>query len=70
MTDVRGLACPMPVVMVRREMEKNSPASMEVLLDNQTAVENVSRFAGSNGYQVEVRPAEDDEFTLVLTKQG
>lgn len=69
MIDVRGLACPMPVVMVRREMEKNSPASMEVLLDNQTAVENVSRFAGSNGYTVEVRPAADDEFTLVLTKK-
>ena len=70
MIDARGLSCPMPVVMVRRELDKNHPSDLEVKVDNRTGVENVSRFAGNNGYQVEVRSADDDEFTLILTKKA
>ena len=63
----RGLSCPMPVVMVQKEVNKNSPAELTVLVDNQCAVENVSRFAGSQGYKVSVK-ADGDDFTLTLTK--
>lgn len=69
MIDARGYACPMPMVMTRKELEKSHPATLEVLVDSQSAVENVSRLAGNSGYAVEVRPADDDEFTLVLTKK-
>ena len=67
MVDARGLSCPMPVVMTRRAMEKGSPASLEVLLDSKTAVENVTRFAEGQGYQVTVT-AQGDEFKLDLKK--
>ena len=67
MVDARGLSCPMPVVMVQKEVNKNSPAELTVLVDNQCAVENVSRFAGSQGYKVSVK-ADGDGFTLTLTK--
>lgn len=67
MVDARGLSCPMPVVMVQKEVNKNSPADLTVLVDNQCAVENVSRFAGSQGYKVSVK-ADGDDFTLTLTK--
>lgn len=67
MVDARGLSCPMPVVMVQKEVNKNSPAKLTVLVDNQCAVENVSRFAGSQGYKVSVK-ADGDDFTLTLTK--
>lgn len=67
MVDARGLSCPMPVVMVQKEVNKNSPAELTVLVDNQCAVENVSRFAGSHGYKVSVK-ADGDDFTLTLTK--
>lgn len=67
MVDARGLSCPMPVVMVQKEVNKNSPAELTVLVDNQCAVENVSRFAGSQGYKVSVKAGGDD-FTLTLTK--
>lgn len=46
------LACPMPVVMVQKEVKKSNPAELTVLVDNQCAVENVTRFAGSQGYKV------------------
>lgn len=67
MVDARGLSCPMPVVMVQKEVNKNGPAELTVLVDNQCAVENVSRFACSQGYKVSVK-ADGDDFTLTLTK--
>lgn len=70
MIDARGYACPMPVVMVQKEVKDRAPQQLEVLLDNPCSVENVTRFAGNNGYEVEVRPADDDEYTLVLTRKS
>ena len=54
--DARGFSCPMPVVMVQKAVKSGSPAAMEVLVDNQCSVENVTRFAENSGYKG-VRPA-------------
>ena len=69
MIDARGLSCPMPVVMVQKAVQNDAHATLEVLLDNPCSVENVTRFATNSGYQVEVHPADEDEYRLVLTKQ-
>ncbi len=69
MIDARGLSCPMPVVMVQKAVQNDAPATLEVLLDNPCSVENVTRFATNSGYKVEVDPADEDEYRLVLTKQ-
>ncbi len=68
MVDARGLACPLPVLKVQQEVKKNDPKTLEVLVDNNTAVQNVTRFANNAGYQVQVKELEDDEFSLTLTK--
>ena len=68
MIDARGLACPLPVIQVQRAIEKTHPAMLEVLVDNNPAVQNVTRFANHAGYTVTVKPLEDDEFSLTLTK--
>ncbi len=67
MIDARGFLCPMPVVMVQKEVKANNPDMVEVMVDDRCAVENISRFAGSNGYSVSV---EDDgpDFKLTLKK--
>ena len=44
MVDARGYLCPMPVVMVQNAIKKDQPATLEVLVDNETAVENIKRF--------------------------
>ena len=67
MIDARGFACPMPVVMVQKEVKKNAPAQLEVLVDNQCAVENVTRFAENHGYKVAAAP-EGRDFRLKLEK--
>ena len=67
MIDARGYSCPMPVVMVQKAVKNGSPDTLEVAVDNQCAVENVTRFAKNAGYQVSVADFEGD-FKLTLTK--
>lgn len=50
----RGLACPAPVLQVREILDREHPASISVLVDNEAARENVCRFLEHRGYQVEV----------------
>lgn len=66
--DARGLSCPMPVVMVQNEVKKNAPAEFQVLLDSECSVENVTRFAKNNGYEVKAEENGDDT-TLTCTKK-
>ena len=67
MVDARGLLCPMPVVMVQKEVKANKPNALDVLVDDPCAVENITRYAGSQGYKVAV--SEDGaDFKLSLTK--
>ena len=67
MIDARGFSCPMPVVMVQKELKKTAPAELDVLVDNQCSVENVTRFAENSGYKVAVAP-EGQDFRLSLSK--
>lgn len=50
--DCRGLACPMPVMQLRDLLAQGKPASVTMLVDNEAAKENVSRFLIHQGYQV------------------
>ena len=68
MIDARGLACPLPVLKVQQAVKKDAPATLEVLVDNEAAVQNVTRFANNAGYQVKVKELEDEEYSLTLSK--
>lgn len=68
MIDARGLACPMPVVMVQKAVKDGTPGELEVLVDNQCAVENITRYASNQGYQVAVQELDGEEFSLKLTR--
>lgn len=67
MIDARGLSCPMPVLMVQREVKKNQPKTIEVMVDNMTAVGNITRFAASQHYEVRTEESGDD-FRMTLWK--
>lgn len=68
MVDARGYSCPMPVVMVQKEIKRTTPETLQVLVDDRCAVENITRFAVNHGYLVTVTP-QGTEFSLTLTKQ-
>jgi len=60
MLDCKGLACPQPVMRTRELLESQAPDQVEVLVDNQAASQNVSRFLESQGYEAAVsRQGED-----------
>lgn len=73
--DCRNMACPQPVVMVKRALEENPGEPLNVLLDNGAPRENVSRFAVNRGLAVE-ETAIGGAFSLVIsgmlpqTKEG
>lgn len=64
--DARGLSCPQPVLMAKKAVDKN-PDGIQVLVDNTTARDNITRFAGNSGYKVETR-TQGSDFLLTLTK--
>ncbi|MGM0419485.1 MAG: sulfurtransferase-like selenium metabolism protein YedF [Bacillota bacterium] len=49
--DCKGLGCPEPVIRVKKALKDNDKVKVKV--DNQTAVENITRMAVKQGYQVE-----------------
>lgn len=64
--DARGLSCPEPVVLTRNAM-MSGEAVYEVIVDNNTSKENVTRYAEHQGYKVVVTE-NDGEYTLSITK--
>ncbi|MEW5801761.1 MAG: sulfurtransferase TusA family protein [bacterium] len=58
--DARGLSCPQPVIMAKRGIEEISKGeSVEILVDTDTARENVARLAMSLGCQTDVRESQE-----------
>jgi len=57
--DARGLSCPQPVVLTMEALKKNAEA-YEILVDNQTALNNVSRFAKTAGKNVSFTESGED----------
>ncbi len=64
--DARGLACPEPVLLTKKALANNE-TELTVLVDNLTAVQNVTRFATNQRFNVtSTRSGED--YTLTLKK--
>lgn len=48
----QNLACPQPVLECKNIIETKSPTAFSILVDNEAAKENVTRFVSSKGYSV------------------
>ncbi len=58
--DARGLSCPQPVIITVNEIKKIGQGEITVLVDTDTAKENVSRATNSQGWSVlEINPDEE-----------
>jgi len=67
--DARGLSCPQPVLMTIDEIKKANKGEIEVLVDTDTAKENVSRAAESQGWQVSAIKQQETGYQLTLKKE-
>ncbi len=68
MLDARGYSCPIPVVMVQQLVKKERPVMLEVLVDHEAALQNVTRFATNQGYTVSSERTNDGDYRLTLQK--
>jgi len=66
--DARGKACPMPVIMAKKEIDGGC-RDLTVLVDNRTAVENLTRLGNSAGMTVTTGETADGLF-VCLTGEG
>lgn len=66
--DALGKACPMPVIMAKKEIDAGN-TSFVVAVDNHTAVENLTRLAESQNYQVSVEE-KDGNFHVAFSGNG
>ncbi|MCX8110568.1 MAG: sulfurtransferase-like selenium metabolism protein YedF [Syntrophorhabdaceae bacterium] len=64
--DARGLACPQPVLLTKKALETKK--DIIVLVDNETALENVKRFAINSGCHVSVIEETGDLFSINIIK--
>ena len=61
--DARGYSCPEPVLMTKNALKNGTP--LVVLVDNETPLQNVRRFAANNGYQVSWKEVGEDYETTI-----
>jgi tRNA 2-thiouridine synthesizing protein A len=66
--DARGLSCPQPVLLALEQMKQQTKGEIVVLVDTETAKENVSRAAGGQGWSVKNLQTGDEEIRVTLKK--
>lgn len=60
--------CPIPVVKTKKALgELNGPGEIEVLVDNETAVKNVTKMARSSGAEAESEQLGDKQYRVLIT---
>ena len=57
--DARGKACPMPVILVKKEID-NGERDITITVDNEIAVENLKRLAADSGIEVKAEKNGND----------
>ncbi|SJZ88162.1 sulfurtransferase TusA family protein [Garciella nitratireducens] len=57
--DARGMSCPQPVLITKNAIQ-NNPGDLEIVVDSNTAKNNVMRFLKHSGYKVDVEVLGED----------
>jgi len=65
--DARGRSCPEPVILTSKKMKELGKGLLEVLVDTETAKENITRLAQQSGWKIETKQ-EGGDIRLVLKK--
>ena len=65
--DARGMSCPQPVLLVKQSLSGGTPP-VEVIVDNQTAKNNILRFLKNAGYG-NVTTKDQGEDIVILGKK-
>jgi len=65
----QGLPCPQPVLKCKTAVESENPDTLIVVVDNEPARENVTRFLGTRGYEIVSEEQAGGEWTLTAARK-
>ena len=69
--DCKGMACPLPVVNAKKAAEELSGGDvLTVLVDNEIAVQNLTRFAEHKGFGVSAEKKGEKEYAVIMSISG
>ncbi len=69
--DCKGMACPLPVVNAKKAAEELRAGDvLTVMVDNEIAVQNLTRFAEHKGYGVIAEKKGDKEYAVIMQIAG
>jgi selenium metabolism protein YedF len=66
--DARGLACPRPVILTKKELDQLAQGEVRTLVDNEVATQNLSKLAGSMGFLFNTETLGENNFAVTITK--
>ncbi|MFO7931845.1 MAG: sulfurtransferase-like selenium metabolism protein YedF [Thermodesulfobacteriota bacterium] len=67
--DATNQACPAPVLITKQTIEGECPDTLKVIVDNEAACQNVTRFFRSKDYEAEVESCEQG-YIVIGVKSG
>ena len=66
--DARGMACPLPVVNAKKESEEmTNGGTLIILVDNEIAVQNLTRLADNKHCTIETEKRSEKEYRVTIT---
>ena len=69
--DCKGMNCPLPVVNAKKAAEELQAGDvLTVLVDNEIAVQNLTRFAEHKGFNASAEKKADKEYAVIMTISG
>ncbi len=68
--DCKGLPCPQPVLQCKNSIESSAPEALEIIVDNEAAKQNVSRFLQTKQYEVTEIVEEDNAWRIKASSAG
>ena len=68
--DAKGLACPKPVILTKKEIEGTEEGIIKTIVDNEIAKDNLSKLAKSMGLEYKVDQDVDGNYEVSINKVG
>lgn len=68
--DAKGLACPKPVILTKKQLDQMTGGSVRITVDNETAKENISKLATSMGLESSIEDLGGSVYAITVVKSG
>jgi len=67
--NAKGLSCPQPVMLTLNAIKKTNNDELVILVDTDTAIENVSRAVKAQGWEAADIKPENNGYRITLRKE-